>query len=308
MAIRLAMLFRRLRPTVVQSRNWPTFDSIVAARLARVPVVIHGEHGRDATDPEGRNARRRRLRRMVSPLVTTWLTVSRDLRRWLVEDVHIPARKVATIHNGVDLERFAPGHRAEARAALGLETGAPIIGTVGRLDPVKDQAGLIRAFAGLAGADPRPLLVIAGDGPCRPELEALVRDLGLGASVRLLGERHDIPRVLAALDVFVLPSIAEGISNTILEAMATGLAVIATRVGGNPELVDDGITGQLVPKQDPPALREAMAAMLADVPARLARGVAARRRVVELFSLHDMCRRHAALYDDALAARQPARA
>src|SRR5207253_5451719 len=124
-----------------------------------------------------------------------------------------------------------------------------VAGTVGRLDPVKDQVGLIRAFARAdrAQASPGPrALVIAGDGPCRGELEATIAELGLGDSVRVLGERDDIPLVLQALDVFVLSSIGEGISNAILEAMATGLPVIATPVRVNVELVRDGITGCLI--------------------------------------------------------------
>src|SRR5262249_22925832 len=139
-------------------------------------------------------------------------------------------------------------------------------------------------------------LVIAGDGPCRAELAGVVSSLGLESCVHLLGERPDIPRVLAALDVFVLPSIAEGISNTLLEAMATGLPIVATRVGGNPELVRDGVNGLLVPRQDPDALASALGAYLSDAQLRAAHGDASRRRAVESFGLDRMCEDYARLY------------
>ncbi len=301
-ALRMARLFRSLRPDIVHSRNWTCVDAILGARLAGVPIVIHGEHGRDATDPDGRNVLRRMGRRLLSPMVTRFVTVSRDLARWLVEDVGIPARKVSTICNGVDIRRFAPGERYAARNALGIPTGSLVIGTVGRLDPVKDQLGLVRAFAAVA-RDPRLLLLIAGDGPCRAELESAVSALGLDGRVRLLGERHDVPRVLATLDVFVLSSLGEGISNTILEAMATGLAVVATRVGGNPELVVDGTTGFLVEPRSPAALTAAIRRYL-EGPALLARhGRAARQRAESTFSLERMTGAYVQLYERALGGR-----
>ena len=164
-AVRMARLFRQLRPDIVHTRNWTCIDAILGARLAGVRVVIHGEHGREAGDPDGRNARRRQVRRLLSPFVTEFVTVSRDLARWLVEDVRVPARKVSTIYNGVDTKRYAGGDRAHARQALGIPVDWTVAGTVGRLDPVKDQACLIRAFARAAGEAKR-ILVIAGDGPC----------------------------------------------------------------------------------------------------------------------------------------------
>lgn len=294
-AFRMARLFRRLRPDIVHTRNWTCIDAIVGARLAGVPVVIHGEHGREALDPEGRNRRRQQARRLLAPLVTEFVTVSRDLARWLVEQVRVPARKVRTIYNGVDTDRFAPGDPAAARRALGIPPTWSVAGTVGRLDPVKDQVALIRAFAQAAPTG-SSALVIAGDGPLRPVLEALVNELGLGDRVWLLGERHDIPMILRALDVFVLSSIGEGISNAILEAMATGLPVIATRVGGNSELVQDGRTGCLVEPRHPIALAHAIAAYFDDPGCARAHGTAARERAAHEFGLERMLGRYAALY------------
>lgn len=294
-ALRMAHLFGSLRPDIVHSRNWSCIDAIIGARLAGVPVVIHSEHGRESNDPEGRNAIRRIGRRVLAPMVTQFVTVSRDLARWLVEDIGLPRRKVLSIRNGVDLHRFSPRGRQAARAALGIEADRVVIGTVGRLDPVKDQLGLVEAFSGLA-TDPRAVLVIVGDGPCRGALETKVADLGLGGRVRLLGEREDVPVILAALDVFVLSSVGEGMSNAILEAMATGLPVVATGVGGNPELVVDGTTGFLVEPRLPAALVAPLRRYLAD-PALLARhGGAARGRAEAEFSLERMVGEYEQMY------------
>ena len=294
-AVRMARLFRQLRPDIVHTRNWTCIDAILGARLAGVRVVIHGEHGREAGDPDGRNARRRQVRRLLSPFVTEFVTVSRDLARWLVEEVRVPARKVSTIYNGVDTRRYAGGDRAHARQALGIPVDWTVAGTVGRLDPVKDQACLIRAFARAAGEAKR-VLVIAGDGPCREELAALVKELAIGDRVRLLGERNDIPLILRALDVFVLSSIGEGISNAILEAMAAGLPVIATRVGGNVELVRDALTGRLIEPRRPEALAEALGAYFGDPELARAHGAAGRERVATDFGLDRMLADYMSLY------------
>jgi sugar transferase (PEP-CTERM/EpsH1 system associated) len=293
----LVRCLRRVGPHIVHSRNWGTFDAVLAARLAGVRAVVHGEHGRDIADPEGRDPRRNRVRRLVSPMVTRFVTVSTDLWRWLVQDVRVPARKVVTICNGVDTVRFVPADRLAARASLGLAPEQPLVGTVGRLDPVKDQAGLVRAFARVRGQNAVPALVIAGEGPCRGDLTDLIATLGLSGHVFLLGERHDVPRVLAALDLFVLPSIAEGISNTVLEAMATGLPVVATRVGGSPELVADGVNGSLVPRADPDALAAAIGRYMGDARLRSLHGEASRRRAVTEFSVGRMCAAYGQLYE-----------
>ena len=301
-ALRMARLFRSLRPDIVHSRNWSCVDAIIGARLAGVPIVIHSEHGREASDPEGRNRTRRIGRRLLAPMVSQFVTVSRDLARWLIEDIGVPGRKVLSICNGVDTRRFVPGERRAARAALGLGSEHVVIGTVGRLDPVKDQAGLLKAFSQLA-EDPRALLLIVGDGPCRKDLEATVDALGLGRRVRLLGERNDVAAVLSAMDVFVLCSVGEGMSNTILEAMATGLPVVATRVGGNPELVTDGNTGFLVEARSPDALAASLRRYLEDPTLLAEHGRAARDHIEAEFSLERMVGGYERLYRRLLEQR-----
>lgn len=291
---RLAALLRRLKPDIVHSRNWGAFDAVLAGRLAGAPVIVHGEHGREASDPWGLNGWRNRLRRCSAPLVNRFVTVSCDLRRWLVETVGIPATKVETIHNGVDVNRFSEEARDAGRRALGLPPGVTVIGTVGRLDPVKDQLGLIEAFARLDHRGRTLALVIVGEGPCRTSLETRAQQPDVAGRVHLFGERSDVPLLLKGVDIFALPSIAEGISNTVLEAMATGLPVVATRTGGNPEVVEDGVTGALVPVGDRQALARALEAYVADPYLMTTHGKAGRQRATQEFGLERMagCYRH----------------
>lgn len=301
--VRLVRLLRAIRPAIVHSRNWAALDAIPAARLAGVGVIVHGEHGREATDPEGRSGRRNRIRRLIHPLVTQFVTVSSDLERWLIGAVRLPARKVTAIPNGVDLARFGHSDRQEARRSMGLPDGSLVVGTVGRLDPVKDQAGLLRAFADLLPAHPEAWLMVVGTGPCREDLLGLAARLGISDRVRFLGERLDVPLVLAAMDLFVLPSIAEGMSNTLLEAMASSLPVVATRVGGNSELIEEGINGRLVPSGDPGALAAAIGSYLDDSHLRALHGKASRDRVAGSFSLERMSEAYVNLYSRLLARR-----
>jgi sugar transferase (PEP-CTERM/EpsH1 system associated) len=301
MALRMARLLRALRPRIVHSRNWTCIDAIIAARLAGVRTVIHGEHGRDATDADGRNRVRRRVRRALALLVTEFTAVSRDLARWLVEDVGVPARKVRHIPNGVDAECFAPRQRDAARHALDVPPGAAVIGTVGRLDPVKDHVGLIRGFAA-AIPGRSAVLVITGDGPCRARIEDAARELGVDDRVRVLGERDDVPTVLNAFDLFVLPSLGEGMSNAVLEAMATGLPVLATRIGGNSELVVDDVTGTLVPRGSHEALVGAMRRYVDHPELMRAHGRAGRVRVEAEFTLATTFGAYRKLYHRQLGA------
>jgi sugar transferase (PEP-CTERM/EpsH1 system associated) len=303
--VSMARCFRAFKPDVVHSRNWTCIDAILAARLSGVPTVIHGEHGREATDPEGRNPLRRRVRRLLVPLVTCFVTVSRDLARWLATDVGVPAGKIRHIPNGVDLERFARGDRAAGRAALAAPDGCTVIGAVGRLEPVKDHAGLIQAFASLAPRH-RALLYLVGDGPSRADLERLVHTLHVADRVRFLGERHDVPLILRGLDLFVLSSVGEGMSNCLLEAMASGLPIVATAVGGNTELVEDGVTGVLVWPRAPEALAARIQQYLDDPDLMTRHGRAARARVETTFPLTRTLSAYRELYDRFVGARSRA--
>ncbi len=299
LALKLAQVIRQRRPDIVHTRNWGAVDGILAARMAGVPVVIHGEHGREAGDPEGRNRRRNAARRLLGRWVDRFVVVSGDLAHWLAEEAGVPAGKVVRIKNGVDTEKFHPASdKSVLREKLGIPREGFVVGAVGRLDAVKDYGTLIRA-AGRAGDG--MLLMIVGSGPCREELEQAAGAEGLGERMRFLGERADVPAVLGAMDVFVLPSIAEGMSNTILEAMACGLPVVATRVGGNPELVEEEVTGVLVPPGDPEKLAAAIQTYRNDPSLSRAHGEAGREKAVSSFSLSRMVGEYEALYEGAVS-------
>jgi sugar transferase (PEP-CTERM/EpsH1 system associated) len=233
--------------------------------------------------------------------------MSRDLERWLHDDIGVPSPRIRQIYNGVDAARYRPGG-ALPRDWPWLQHAREelwVCGTVGRLDPLKNQVALVDAFAGLVmqrrSAQRQLRLVIAGEGPARATIEARIRELGLEPLVWVAGARSDVPAVLAALDLFVLPSINEGISNTILEAMACGLPVVAARVGGNAELVEDGRTGTLCEGSAADPLAAAMRHYLADPQLGQRHGAAGRARVERHFSLEAMVRQYAALYDEVLA-------
>lgn len=299
-------LYRRLRvlaPDIVHSYNIGAIDAALPARLAGCRRIVHAEHGRDAADPNGTHAKYRWLRRLLAPAISRFVPVSADLARWLTEDIRIPASRIALIRNGIDTARFAPGEVRDVAGLPSADGRTRIIGTIGRLDPVKGFDDLIEAMARLSRMPDAPPvhLVIVGDGPERARLTERIQALGLEARVTLIGQRDDAEALLRRFDVYVCASIAEGIALTVLEAMATGLPVIATAVGGNPELVADGETGVLVTPRAPDTLAAALACLLADPERARAMGQAGRRRVEAEFSVASMVAGYCALYDDLLA-------
>lgn len=289
--LRLAKLFRATRTDIVHTRNAESFFYAgVAARLARVPVLIHSEHGRTFDD----RALRLHAQRLLSYWADGIFAVSSRLRDDLAFHIGLDPSRIDVLHNGVERSRFEVADRSAARAALGLPHDAFVVGSVGRLVAVKNYSMLLQAFADLKRDD--AWLVLAGDGPERETLRRLGEQLGLGARLLLLGHRNDVPTVMASLDAFVLASLSEGMSNTLLEAMATGLAVVATKVGGNAEILRDEVDGRLVPSDDAAALASALRA-LAEFPGmRLEMGRNGRARVAEEFSVEAMVRRYSDYY------------
>lgn len=311
---RLYRLFRHLRPAIVHTRNLAALEAAVPAWAAGVPVRIHGEHGRDVGDLDGSNRKYQWVRRFYRPFVSHWVALSRDLEQYLVRRVGVPPHRIAQLYNGVDANRFQPAEQSAGTAA-DCPFRRPdhwIVGTVGRMQTVKDQTLLARAFVLLLERHPelrdRVRLVMVGEGPLRAQSLAILKQAGAVDLAWLPGERNDIPDLLRSLDCFVLPSLAEGISNTLLEAMASGLPVIATRVGGNPELVQEKVTGVLVPSADAGAMAEAIA-NYARVPATAAEcGRQARAEVLKCFSMDSMEAAYRGLYDrllfDSVGARR----
>ncbi len=306
---RVWKVLRRLRPQVVHTRNLAAVECMVPAALLGVPGRVHSEHGLDMSELRGSNVTYNLLRKIVKPLVHRHVAVSLDLANWLTNTVGVPPHRLAQIYNGVDTRRFF--RRAAIRDPIGPGGFAPqgtmVVGTVGRMEAVKDPLTLVRGFLHLLKIDPhareRVRLVMVGDGRLREEARRLLRASGAESLAWLPGERSDIPEILRGLDVFVLPSLREGISNTILEAMASGLPVVATRVGGNPELVDEGETGRLVPPGDPIQLAEAIRAYQGDPSRMVAHGQVGRKAAEVRFSLSAMVDRYLDVYDTVLNRR-----
>jgi glycosyltransferase involved in cell wall biosynthesis len=281
--LRLAQMFQRMAPSVVHTHNTrPLVYAGPAARLARVPWVVHSRHGQAF----GKGRRDRWLRRVGSQLVNRVVCVSHDGRR-IASAEGIPANRLRTVWNGIDPTRFA----SAAPAGNG-----PVV-TVGRLSPEKDYATLIRAAALVVKEAPDFRLFLGGGGACEQELRDLVASLGLTSVVHLLGPVSDVQGLMASGSLFVLSSLTEGVSLTILEAMAAGLPVVATAVGGNPEVVVDGLTGLLVPAADPPRLAAALLELWRDAARRAELGAAGRQRVCDQFDIRRTVAQYERIYD-----------
>ncbi|MEO8346693.1 MAG: TIGR03088 family PEP-CTERM/XrtA system glycosyltransferase [Betaproteobacteria bacterium] len=306
---RLFRLFRDMAPTIVHTRNLAALEASVPAWLAGVPARVHGEHGRDMGDLDGTSRKYQRVRRMYRPFVSHYVALSKDLETYLNRTLGVDPRRVEQIYNGVDTARFAPtpGDRSNIAGCPFNDDDFWLMGTVGRLQEVKDQVTLAEAFVRAIRRGPavaKMRLVIVGDGPLRARVEHVLDAAGMRQLAWLPGERNDVPEILRGLDCFVLPSLAEGISNTILEAMACGLPVVATRVGGNPELVEDGLTGRLVPQANAESMASALLAYYEDPVLARRHGRAGRHAVLQRFSLDRMVADYLSLYDGLVASRK----
>jgi sugar transferase (PEP-CTERM/EpsH1 system associated) len=304
-------LLRQLRPAIVHTRNLGPLEMQLPAWLARVPARIQGEHGRDVSDVAGNNRKHQWVRRVFGRLVHRQVALSGDLADYLEQRCGIAPSQIVRACNGVDTERFHPA-TATAAGLPDLIPACPfdpqqhwLVGSVGRMAEVKDPLNLCQAFIQALQTQPfeaaqRLRLVLVGDGPMRARCQALLEQAGVADRAWLPGERSDIPVVMRGLHLFALPSRVEGISNTILEAMASGLPVLATRVGGNAELVVPGVTGWLVPANDPAAMAQALQEGASDPQRAAMMGFAGRQRVLAQFSLSAMVATYQTLYDSLL--------
>ncbi len=303
---RLYRLIRRLQPAIIHSRGISGLDSMLPALLCGVKARIHGEHGRDIDDVDGNNRKAQWVRRIHRPLISHYIALSQDLESYLQNRIGIPGRKITQLYNGVDCRQFRP--TTSGRLPLPESGFAPdnafVIGTVGRMAAVKDQVTLTKAFIQLAKLLPehraRLRLALVGNGHLLGECDNLLTQAGLRDLAWLPGARDDVGDLMRCFDLFVLPSLVEGISNTILEAMATGLPVVATHVGGNPELIVEGVTGSLVPAADPVAMAEAMKQYVLNPGRASSHGNAGRLRVETRFSMDTMVNNYLQVYDGVL--------
>jgi glycosyltransferase involved in cell wall biosynthesis len=291
---RLADWLRRLKPTIVHVHSGAWLKAARAAHLAGVPHTVHTVHGIEGDEPWFIKP----LWRMAAHYTDAIVSVSEPLMGYLQRDMGLARDKLRLIPNGVDTESFRPGPSGgQLRARLRLGADDVLIGNVARLTPVKNHALLLEAFAILRPHAPRATLAIVGDGPLRRDLERRIAALGLEAHARLAGLAGDMPAIYRDFDLFVLSSRLEGTSLSILEAMASGVCVVATAVGGNPDLLGHGRFGVLVPPDDPRALAAAMADLLRDHARRRMLAAAAREHVARSYSEESMLRRYEELYD-----------
>jgi sugar transferase (PEP-CTERM/EpsH1 system associated) len=296
----LFRVIRECRPDVVHSRNWAAIEAVVAARLARCGAIVHSEHGLESDGNVPQPRRRIWFRRLAFELADRVVSVSYQLKDLHTRHTGFAPRKVTVIHNGVDSRRFRPDSNARPRMRrqLGIGDGQFCAGSVGNLLPVKDHATLLKAFGAIRGhADWR--LLLAGEGPERAKLQAFVdAHPEWSRQVTFLGSSDQVPALLNALDVYVLPSITEGISNSLLEAMATGLPVVVTATGGNPEVVTDGESGLLVPVGDFHELAMKLSLLRSREDLRRRLREAALQRVRSEFSIESMIHSYRGLYQD----------
>jgi glycosyltransferase involved in cell wall biosynthesis len=295
--LHLAWVLRRQRIQIIHTNSYvPGNYARLAAALVRTPLIIDHWHG------FSRFSRKRRLIcRLLGRVTDLSLAVSEGVRDYLLARCALDPAKVRVLHNGVDLARLHQHRpRAEVRQELGFPEAARVVGLVARLDHWgKGHKEFFTALAALKDRYPMEALIIGG-GRREGEMRRLAADLGLAGRVRFLGQRRDIPDLLAALDIFVLPSHSEGVSLALLEAMAAGLPVIATKVGGLPEVVRDGENGLLIPPQDSAALAQALARLLADQDLAKKLGENARRDVAANFSLERLGRQINEIYEELI--------
>lgn len=300
--LQLWRVLRQMQPDIVHTRNLAALEGQVPAFLAGIRGRVHSEHGWDVGDLDGSNRRRRLLRRLVRPFVRHYIALSQDIECYLRDSIGVESPRLTQIYNGVDDTRFAPQILPAATPWVGMEPF--VFGTVGRVQAVKDQLTLLRAFALMLQREPqarsRLRLMIVGDGPLLPQLQQEAVTLGVSDLLWLPGSRDDVPALMRAMNVFVLPSLSEGISNTILEAMACRLPVIATRVGGNPELIEAGQTGALVPAAEVQQLADAMTGYWQQPALASQQGQKARKSIENRFGMQRMLDQYVAVYRKVL--------
>lgn len=281
--LRLAKRIKILRPDIVHTRNWGGFDGVIAAKLAGVNYVLHGEHGWSMEDPFGLNGKRVFIRRILDRFINGYTCVSKQIENWLLNDIKVK-NKVLQIYNGVDNEIYCPGKdEVGIKSDMGIKNNMIVFGIVARLDPIKNHIALINAFNRMNKIWPDTCLLIAGSGSQEKKLQAIAHK-----NIHFLGNRSDISDLLKCIDVFVLPSFNEGISNTILEAMAVGLPVLASDRGGNSELIAHGKNGMLFDPENHEALKNCLVQYIKGAELRKQHGNVGREMVKRIYSIDRM--------------------
>lgn len=294
--VRIAAAARQYHVDILHARGWPTLvETAFGAWIARVPHTIYGFHGKTMQDLQG-GTKRRLIERLIIRGYDEVVTLNSLMRVNLVTSSGLSERRIRVIANGVDVETFCPQNRDHLRAEFGIPENRFVIGNVARLDPVKNQEVILRALARLHSSSSRPYLLIVGEGQHREALECAIRQLDLKEDVQLLGYSHRIPELLNCMDLYIQSSFYEGFSNTILEAMACGLPVLASDVGGTADLFSADPEGMFFAPDDVETLAVQIWQLQQNPAARAALAGRARAHVVENFSVQAMVRGYEALY------------
>lgn len=291
----LTNIFRRERVDIAHSYSGVYRDAVIPAMWARVPINIHTDQGKFYPDPDSRRARFNHW--FFSHFRDMVVAVSDELRNYLIDEVKLHPNKVTTIYNAVDVQEHNLAIDVNAKkGTLDISQDEKIIGIIARLVPVKDHQTLFLAFKKIRQVNPKIRLLVVGEGPLEQELKNYVSSLSEEKNIIFLGNRTDVKELLHIMDIVCLSSIHEGLSLTLLEAMASARPVIATNVGGNAELVIDGLTGFLVPSQNPDRMAETLAKLLKDEEKRKSMGEMGRRRVEERFNIQGSVKQYEDLY------------
>jgi sugar transferase (PEP-CTERM/EpsH1 system associated) len=295
---KLAKLLRKEKVHILHLHNSTAFFyGVIAGGIARVPVIVYTEHARDVFP----NLKVRIADKFLSLFTNKVIVVADFLKKNLIKYEWFNPSKVMTIYNGIDGSKFkAEFDKSEIKRGLGLSENSRIIGMVARLDPIKNHKSLIMSMQSVIKKFPEAILLIIGDGPIRNELEVFVEKCDLKKNVTFLWTRHDIPQLLSVMDIFVLCSMSEGLPITLLEAMAGGKPIVATRVGGIPEVIEHNINGLLIPSGNIEALLDAILELLRDTEKAKQLGAAAERKFERNFSLSSMVEKYQEVYEALL--------
>ena len=300
--LRIAAWARHFRLDILHARGWPTLvETALAARVARVRRTVYGFHGKTMEELKGKSLRRRLVEMVFMRLYSRIVTLTDSMKADIADACHLDPARVLVIPNGVDIEVFRPHRdRRRLRAEFGLPVNGLIVGNVARLDPVKNHTILFRALSRLRCIGMEVFLLLIGDGPERARLEREIREAGLTPWVHLLGQTDRVSDLLNCMDIYVQPSFYEGFSNTVLEAMACGLPVVAARTGGTVDLLRAGENGYLFDPRDDEGLSMLLLA-LKDKARRQTMGMHARKQAIERFRLTTMTQGYEQMYRDLVS-------
>jgi glycosyltransferase involved in cell wall biosynthesis len=301
-ARQLGRLFAAEGIKIVHAHQYTPFAYSLATRLfGRRPPVLFTEHGRFY--PDHRSWKRKWFNKTFTESRDRFVAVAESVRQALVRNEGLPPERIQIVHNGISLEPMAnwSADRRNVRRELGVSDDTFLVLQVARLDPIKDHKTAIRAVARAAELNPRIYLAIVGDGREKAAIEQEVQSHSLGDRIKMLGQRNDVTRLLAVADAFLLTSVSEGLPVTIIEAMAAGLPVVATGVGGVTELVSDGASGLLAPAGDAEGLARALVKLASDAKLRNELTSRAKREAETDFSEDRMILDYDRIYQEMLA-------